>query len=236
MAPVSGILVHAIEVDRLQRLGPEAAGALQLSRLSFDILGMIAAQDFDIDVQVIRPGRTIELVEATMTVAGRAVVRARAWWLSRQDTSAVAGGAPPPLPAPHELAVWDGSSTWPGGFIASLQIRPVGQPEPGRGTAWISTASDLLAGEPVSALARFVGLVDTANGVAVRASPRAWMYPNVDLTIHLYRQPVGEYVGLDTTVVFGDAGLGVTSSVLHDLAGPVGRAEQQLTVRPMPPA
>jgi hypothetical protein len=76
-----------------------------------------------------------------------------------------------------------------------------------------------------------VGLVDTANGTGVRRSPREWMFPNVDLTLHLHRQPVGPWLGLDTSVVFGPTGQGVTSSVLHDVHGPVGRAEQVLTVR-----
>jgi hypothetical protein len=38
-------------------------------------------------------------------------------------------------------------------------------------------------------------------------------------------------VGLDTTVVFGPDGAGLTTSVLHDRTGPVGRSEQLLTVR-----
>ena len=105
---------------------------------------------------------------------------------------------------------------------------------PGRTTAWISTRLDLLAGEPVSDLARYLALVDTANGIAIRESPKEWLFPNLDLTIHLWRQPRGRWVGLDTTVVFGGHGHGLTSAMLHDLDGPVGRAEQILTVRPAP--
>jgi hypothetical protein len=60
------------------------------------------------------------------------------------------------------------------------------------------------------------------------------MFPNVDLSIHLFRSPTGEWTGLDTTVSWGAQGLGVTSTVLHDLAGPVGYAQQSLTLRPLP--
>jgi hypothetical protein len=60
------------------------------------------------------------------------------------------------------------------------------------------------------------------------------MFPNVDLGIHLHRQPAGRWTGLDTTVTFGPTGQGVTSTVLHDVAGPVGHAQQILTVRPLP--
>jgi hypothetical protein len=74
--------------------------------------------------------------------------------------------------------------------------------------------------------------VDTANGVAVRADPTHWAFPNVDLHIDLWREPVPGWVGFDTQVAFGPTGLGLTSSVLHDIEGPVGRAQQMLTVRP----
>ena len=40
-------------------------------------------------------------------------------------------------------------------------------------------------------------------------------------------------MGLDTTVVFGPDGASLTTTVLHDLSGPVGRSEQLLTVRPL---
>ncbi len=76
---------------------------------------------------------------------------------------------------------------WPGGCIASLDVRPLRAPEPGRATVWLATPVALVADEPVSELARFVGLVDTANGIAVRRSPMEWMFPNVDLTTHLHR-------------------------------------------------
>jgi hypothetical protein len=47
----------------------------------------------------------------------------------------------------------------------------------------------------------------------------------------VFRQPVGDWLGLDTTVVFGPAGHGVTSSVLHDETGHFGYAQQALTIR-----
>ncbi len=76
--------------------------------------------------------------------------------------------------------------------------------------------------------------MDTANGIAVQQDPAEWMFPNVDLTVHLFRQPRGPWTGLDTTASFGPTGQGLTSSVLHDVDGPVGQAEQILTVRPQP--
>lgn len=229
-SPLAGLIVHEIARTRAAEHRP----ALVMSRISFDILGRIAFDEFDVDVRTLRPGRTIELVEATVTIAGRSVVSARSWLLSTQDTDSVAGGEPERLPAPESLSSWPLTSVWPGGYIASLDTRPTGVPQPGRTTAWVRSSVDLVAGEPTDALASYLALVDTANGIAVRQEPTKWMFPNLDLTIHLYRQPEGEWTGLDTTVAFGRTGQGLTSTVLHDITGPVGVAEQILTLRPQP--
>ncbi|MGW1681461.1 thioesterase family protein [Saccharopolyspora sp. NPDC002376] len=223
-SPLGGLLVHAIECSG-------ARPGLLISRISFDILGKIDLDEFEVQVETLRPGRTIELVEATAIIDGRPVVRARVWYLSAQDTSVVSGGQPELMPHPDTLERWTMSSLWDGGFIASLDARTVEEPQPGRTAAWISTSYDLVAGEQASPVAAYVALVDTANGIAVRQHPTEWMFPNVDLTIHFHRQPEGDWTGLDTTVVFGDDGRGITSTVLHDTRGPVGRAEQMLTVR-----
>jgi hypothetical protein len=226
MGPVSGLLAHAIE-----RHDPRPD--LALGRITYEILGLIPDVATSVTVETLRPGRTIELVEATLTAGARPVVRARAWRVARGDTTAVAGGAPEPMPPPDTWPAWQGSSVWKGGYIASVEIHADPTSVPGRGRVWMRTDIALVEGEPVSAAAAYLGLVDTANGVVVREDPTQWMFPNLDLSVHLYREPRGPWVGLDTTVVFGAAGVGLTSSVLHDVDGPVGRAEQVLTVRPL---
>jgi hypothetical protein len=227
-SPIGGLIVHAIE----QHLAARADDGMVIARLTFDIFGVVALEPMEIRVRSVRPGRTVELLEATVTRGERTVVVARAWRLAGIDTARVAAGEDARLPHPDQLEPWSMVDDWPGDYIRSLDVRAVQPPLPGRGTVWISTDVTLVAGEPSSALARYVGLVDTANGIAIRQSPREWMYPNVDLSIHLHRQPQGSWVGLDTTVVFGATGQGLTSTVLHDEHGPVGRAEQLLTVRP----
>ncbi len=231
-SPLAGLIVHAIDRHRVDRQRADRPGdGLALARISFDILGLIALEEFEVTVETVRPGRTIELVEATVVIGERAVVRARAWFLAELDTAAVTGTHDEPIPAPEEFAPWPMSGLWGGGYIASIDVRRR-ESAPGRAAAWISTPVELVAGEPSSPHASFIALVDTANGIAVRQDPTAWMFPNTDLTIHLFRRPEGRWTGLDTRVSFGPAGHGVTSTVLHDGQGPVGRAEQILTVRP----
>lgn len=230
-SPLGGLIVHAIDLHRAARNGTTG---MVLARISFDILGFLAADVCEVRVETIRPGRTIELIEATVVINGRPAVLARAWFTITVDTAEVAGGAPASLSLPGPEHRWPMTETWPGGYVASLEMRAAEPPRPGRVTAWLCTDRQLVAGESASAHASFIALVDTANGVAVRRSPREWMFPNLDLTIHLHRQPARGWVGLDTTVTFGSTGQGLTSTALHDEIGPVGRAEQTLTVRPLP--
>lgn len=229
-APLGGLLAHAIERHRAA-----AGGApLLLGRIAFDILGFLALDDVAVRVETRRPGRTIELTEATASVAGRDVAVARAWHSVAGDTVAIEGGAGEALVSPESARPAAFDPAWGGGFVRSLEVRRTGAAEPGRSTTWIRSPHALVDGEDVSALARWIGLVDVVNGVAVRASPDAWMFPNLDLTVHLLRQPAGRWIGMDTTVAFGPTGQGITGAALHDERGHVGHAMQTLTVRPSP--
>jgi acyl-CoA thioesterase len=226
IASALGLLVHAVERDR-DRRRPDG---LMVGRLSYDILGTVPVGDVEVEVQVLRPGRTIELVGATLAHAGRTVVHLRAWLLQRRDNRSIAGTPLRVMPGPSDVPPWDATTVWPGGFIASVEVRR-DQEHPGRARFWVRTGTRLVD-EPASAVARLAGLLDIANGMTVRAAPEEVAFPNVDLTAHFFREPEGEWLGFDTSVTFGATGTGLTSSVLHDEQGPFGTSAQSLTVRP----
>lgn len=227
IAPAMGLLAHEVEADRDRRRGDD----LVVARLSYDILGTMPVDEVETSVRVLRAGRTIELVEARLGHGGRDAVLLRAWLMQRGDTAHLEAGALPPIPPPEELPAWDPTTVWPGGFIASAEVRRR-EVEPGRASFWVRTRLPLIRDEETSRLASAAGLFDIANGMTVRAHPEKVAFPNVDLTAHLFAQPTGEWVGFDTTVSFGPGGLGLTSSVLHDRQGPIGTLTQILTVRP----
>ncbi len=227
IAPALGLLAHAVELDRDARRDD----GLVLTRLSYDILGTVPVAEVGIAVRMLRPGRTIELVEATLSHGGRVVVTLRAWLQLPRDTAGLRGSTLPPIPAPDQLPIWDATAMWPGGFIASVEVRRA-LAEPGRASYWVRPCQPLLDGEPVSSTARAAGLLDISNGMAVRVHPKEVAFPNLDLTAHLFAAPRGEWLGFDTAVSFGAGGIGVTSSVLHDENGPIGTMSQVLTVRP----
>ncbi len=225
IAPSLGLLAHLIEQDRDARRDD----GLVIGRASYDILGVLPIQAVEVGIRVLRPGRTIELVEATLSHAGRAAVVLRAWLMQAADTSAIADGDLAPMRPVEEHPVWDPADVWPGAFVRSGDFRRIEQ-RPGRASTWTRPHLPLLD-EPISATARALGLIDLANGMTQRAPIAETFYPNVDLTAHLFREPVGEWIGMDTTVTFGAGGIGVTHSVINDEAGPFGVSMQSLTVR-----
>ncbi|CAN7265652.1 thioesterase family protein [Knoellia sp. LjRoot47] len=231
IAPALGLLAHVVETDRDARRPETGRDRLPMARLSFDILGTLPIDEVDTRVEVRRPGRTIELVEATLSHGGRPAVLLRAWLVQRRDTTAIAGTPTPPIPSPDDTPEWDPTTVWPGGFIATAHLRRH-QVEPGRAHFWVRTDEPLVEGEDVSPTAAAVGLLDIANGMTVREDPTRVAFPNLDLTAHLVRAPRPGWLGFDTAVTFGDDGIGLTSSVLHDEDGPVGTLAQVLTVRP----
>ncbi|MDN4504806.1 thioesterase family protein [Dietzia maris] len=227
IGPALGLLVRSVEFD----LAARRDDPMVVSRLSYELLGVVPMDIVDIRVEVVRPGRTIELVEATCGHGERTGIRLRAWLQQPRDTEAIAGAGFDPIPPPERMEPWDPTTIWRGGYLASVEVRRISD-GPGRSRYWVRTGVPLLTGEDVSALARMAALFDIANGMAVRADPTSVHYPNIDLTAHLTRPPAGEWLGFDTRVTFGPGGLGLTSSVIHDEAGPLGTVAQSLTVRP----
>lgn len=227
IAPALGLLAHSVEVDRDSRRDDE----LLLGRLSYDILGTLPVGEVELRVEVLRPGRSIELVQATLSHEGRPAVLLRAWLMQRSDTRELGATPLASIRGPEDTPAWDATTLWSGGFVASVEVRRE-EYEPGRAVAWVRTPLPLIEGEEVSLTATMTGLLDVANGMTVRTDPRRVAFPNLDLTAHLFRPPRGEWLGLDTSVSFGPLGTGVTSSVLHDVDGPIGVSSQILTVRP----
>lgn len=227
IAPALGLLTHAIEADHVARRGRE----LRISRVTFDILGTLRIEPVEIGVTVLRPGRTIELVEARLSQDGRTAVTARAWLLQTYETEAFAGSAFPALPPRDAMPSWHPGDRWPGGFVRSLDVRRT-EAEPGRAAFWLRPRMELVQGADVSPVARVLGMADVANGITPRVGPDVATFPNLDLTAHLLREPEGEWIGCDTTVSFGPRGAGMTHTVLHDAHGAFGTVVQSLTIRP----
>lgn len=227
LGPPSALLARA-----MQRCQPRRDTAL--AKLTVDILGPVPRAEVEVTASVLRPGRTIELVGAQLSVAGTVAARATGWRLATTDTAALAGGAPGGMPPPPDGGPLPLPTAWVvDGYLRSIEWRWLhgSWGEPGPAAAWARPRFDLVAGEPTDGLCRLLTVADSASGLSARLDPAIWLFPNTDLTVHLHRSPRGEWVGVQANTAIGPTGAGVATATLHDLDGSVGTSSQILTVR-----
>jgi hypothetical protein len=228
VGPPSALLVRALERCDARR-------GTQLSRITVEVLGPVPAGEVEVRARIERPGRAIELLAAELVAGGRAVLRARAWRLASGDTAAVALGEAEPLPPPEQgMLRTERPAGWLPGFMDALEWRWLQGwlGEPGPGTAWARQRVPLVEGEEPSPLQRLAVVADSGNGAAAPLDIRRWLFVNTELTLHLHRAPVGEWMGVAAHTVLGPTGLGTVSGLLFDERGHTGRSAQGLIVRP----
>ena len=88
----------------------------------------------------------------------------------------------------------------------------------------------LVEGEETTPLQRAVAFADFGNGLSRVLDFRTHLFVNTDLTVHLHREPVGEWVALDARTDLDRSGAGQATSVLRDERGRIGTAAQSLYV------
>jgi len=220
--PPAALLVRTIE-----RLLPPGEGVL--ARVAVDLLGPVPVAEVTVAARELRPGRTVRLVEAELSVGERVAVRATAWWHRSGDTAAVATPAPS---APTRPSVPDPGS-WATGYLEAIEWRWVTGhfTERGPATVWVRQRVPLLPDEQTSPIQRVLVVADSGNGASNQLPMDSWLFVNTDLTVHLLRPPAGEWLCLDAATAIAD-GVGIAVSRLYDDRGEFGRGAQALVVRP----
>lgn len=222
--PPSALLARALELC-------EPREGARMGRVTVEILAPVPIVPLTISARVARPGRSVELLEASLEGPNGEVMRARGWRIAAAEVSADWEQEEPPLGRESGEASEFFATGEHVGWHASMEIVFVRGRflEPGPATVWMRPRVPLVEGEPVSALQRTMLAADGGNGVS---SPLDWsrfIFINTDLTVHLLRPPEGDWVCLDS-VTHVD-GLGLTDTALWDERGRIGRAVQTLLVR-----
>ncbi len=217
------------------------ADGMLVTRITYDLLGPVPLEPLALDVRLLRPGRRLQVVEADLAAGGRTVVRARASRLAvgsatlpaRADAIAPPGGGPEDAVAsgfPFETEEAEGFHR------TAMEIRFAAGTSygPGPALAWFRLARPLVDDEPPSPLALVAAAADFGNGVSHVLDFETHLFVNVDLTIHLHREPRGEWVLLDARSRVEPHGAGLAASALYDEHGPIGLAAQSLYVADRP--
>ena len=228
--PPSALLVREIE-----RLESSIPGPSQVTRFTVEILGPVPTDEVRVRAVVERPGRTVELVTAELLAGGRPALRARAWRIRSAEVDLpqdVLEELPGP-PVPDEVASFREAS-WTESYLGAVEFRFVDGhfQDPGPATVWTRLRIPLVAGEDATPLQRLVAVADSGNGLSSLLDFDEWWFINTDLSLHLHRQPEGEWICVDARSTLDPSGIGLAETQLFDRRGRVGRGAQSLMVGP----
>jgi Thioesterase-like superfamily len=211
-------------------------GDWQLGRVTFEILRPVPIAPLTVEARVIRPGRSVELLTATLRHDDDELIRCAAWRIARREVE-LPGGLPHPTDAPagpESATEEDFFATGEAvGYHTAMEYRFVSGRflDPGPATVWMRMREPLIAGEDPSPLQRVLVAADSGNGVSATLDWSRYLFINVDLSVHLHRLPTGEWICLDAVTLPEREGVGLADTALYDRRGPLGRALQTLLVR-----
>lgn len=228
--PAAALLTHAMEAV-------DSPAPMQVARATFELLQPVPLSPLTITTDVLKPGKRVQLVGASLFAGDVEVVRATALRLRTADV-------PIPDNVPVDMGVPDLPETESSGRAPfaddddlahfhrdAVEIRTVagGFDRAGPGTAWFRLRVPVVEGEEPSGAMRAVATADFGNGLSW-ILPGDWLFINPDLTVHLLRVPVGEWICLAARTLPSSTGVGMAESAVYDSRGRVGRAVQTLLI------
>jgi Thioesterase-like superfamily len=205
-----------------------------VARMTFDFLAPVPLAPLTVTARTTKPGRNAQLAEAELVAEGATVLRARAMRLRRGSVELPPSAPEDPPPAPQSgrhdpFPAPQGSE---GFHLTAMDIRFVAGTDFGLGPAraWFRLTRPLIDDEPPSPLARALAAADFGNGVSRTVDFQHYLFINTDLTVHLHREPEGEWVLLDARTRLEPNGAGLAQSALSDERGRIGIGAQSLFV------
>jgi Thioesterase-like superfamily len=213
----------------------DSSQGFQVGRIVFEILRPVPIGQVQLETRVLRPGKKVQLVEASLSGEAGELMRATAWLLRvgevEMPVEAMTVDAAPQGPEEG----WTPEFFPTGqevGYHTAMEWRAVAGAflEPGPATVWMRMRQPLVEGEEPTPLQRALVAADVGNGISAVLDWRDYVFINVDLTVHFERMPAGEWVCVDAVTRPQSSGIGTAESVLSDTSGRIGRAAQSLLI------
>ena len=161
------------------------------------------------------------------------MARAQGWAFPSSQDGPAGTGVPlehGPADGRHE----EPPESWSRGYLDSVEWQWIdgAVTRPGPAVVWMRPRLPLVPGEDLSPLQRLLTCVDSASGASAALDPAEWNFMNTDLTVHVVRPPVGEWVCLRAETTLSTGAVGLAASEVYDERGLVARSAQALLVLP----
>lgn len=238
--PVSAMLARACEtID-------DDATEWQISRLTIELTRPVpVGEPLLLQTEVERGGRKVSVVAASLrTTEAVEVAKVRGLRIRRREFALPAHPTAPPAPLGEPGSGRLERVTWAVGddmiafhsHGAEHRIVEGTWSDPGPISLWVRLSTVLVDGEEPSGVQRAAAAADFGNGVSSAIDFEEFLFINPDLSVHLARPPVGEWIAMVSHSRYGSdtlsSGAGFAESELYDADGRVGRSIQSLFVEP----
>jgi len=220
--PAAALLAREVEQHEV---GPPA----HVARMTVELLRPVPMQPIEIRARTLRPGKKVQLVEASVLAGGTEVVRATALRIRQADVEFADAPDDRLTPGPGTRRErFEDLGDLNFGFAMEMSMARGEFGVPGPAAVWFRLAVPVVAGEETTPLMRVAAAADFGNGISGAVTWDDHLFINPDLTIYLHRLPAGEWIGLDAITWPTHEGVGVADTALYDERGRIGRSVQAL--------
>lgn len=224
-------MLLAREIERVP-----AGQDMFVTRLTVELLRPFGMIPVAVSARTVRPGRKVQIVEASLWNGEQELARATAVRMRTADVRV------PVQPEEHPHGPPESVKEWTGGWRPGTAYHLIGvearTPDDfasfGPQWSWFRLKLPLLPGEEPSGLLRVCAAADFPNGISRIVDPRQTTFVNPDVTVYLHRHPVDEWVMVDARTWLEPNGIGVAEGALYDRRGRIGRSIQSVLVEPRP--
>ena len=210
-----------------------------MARLTVELLRPVPLAPLQAVARTIRPGRKVQWLEG---------MSARRWCRGRRATALrlrpeevdVADAVSPPVPAPPPVSAgappamqfFDREHI---GYWSANNIPLVrgGFGVVGPASAWLRLKCPVVGVEQVAPFERVAAAADFGSGIGNPLTFVRVLVINPEVSIHTFRHPEGEWVGMESGGWAAVNGVGLAETTLHDERGLLGRAAETLLVSPI---
>lgn len=226
--PVAALMTRAAEQM-------EAPIPARLARVTVELLRPVPLAPLLVETSLLRSGAKVATLEIALKLAhdSSVIALARAQRIRTAEVDFPDGSNDEVPDFPPELSE---IKHWPGAADVTFHANAVEHrflrgtfSEQGPSFDWMRLAVPVVPGETPTGWQRAAACADFTNGISsVAPFDGRSIFINPDLTVHLWREPVGEWIGSDAVTRTSTTGIGLAETALWDRTGRVGRGLQSL--------